>query len=113
MKGPLRNLATKICDRPILIFGLRLNVYLSSQTVRTVFFYKRGDCVLYCIISCTVFLSFKFSRNFRASKTKNGDVALDEPPQGSVSESVDHSRNSALCYRFPTLYEVIRLVLKC
>jgi len=48
MKRPLRKLDRKIFDISVLIMGVGLNVYLSSQKVRIVFFYIGGKSV-FCI----------------------------------------------------------------
>ena len=45
VKRPLRKLATKIFDLPVLILSAFLNVYLSLQKVRIVFFSIRGKSV--------------------------------------------------------------------
>jgi hypothetical protein len=45
VKRPLRKLAKNIFDPSVLILGLWLNLYLSSQKVRAAFFHIRGKSV--------------------------------------------------------------------
>ena len=114
VKGPLTKLATKIFDLSVLILGAWLHIYLKLQIIKTVSFYIRSKkCIFYCILYCTSFLSFQFSRNFRASKTKICGVAVDKPPHGSVNGSLGHSRNRAFCYRLAVLHTVFHLKFIC
>jgi hypothetical protein len=71
VKGPLRKLATKICDLPVLISGLLLSVYLSSQKVRTVV--SINEVTVFPTVSFLVpfflVLSFQGTSEFRKQKT--------------------------------------------
>ena len=59
------------------------------------------------------FLVLSFHATSELPKTKNGEVAIDKPPQGSVNRPVDHSWNRQYCFRLPVLYKLFRLLFKC
>ena len=51
--------------------------------------------------------------HLKLRKQKNGGIAIDGPPQGSMNGPVDHSWSSAFCYKLPVMYKVFHLLFKC
>jgi len=49
VEKPLSKLATKIFDLSVHNMGVWLHVHLSSQRVRTIFFYIRGQSVFFTV----------------------------------------------------------------
>jgi len=86
------------------------HLFIITESKDYNFLYMRWTHILCCVFSYTVFLSFYFSWNSRASKAETGGVAVSEPPQGSVNGPVYHSWNRAFCYRLPVLYGLLQLL---
>ena len=86
MRRPLFKLTTKIFSFSVLISGICVNDYISLQTVKIASFYTRGESVFYTVeFTVTVFSVSSFHGTSEASKTKNGGVAIEGPPKGSVN----------------------------
>lgn len=99
MKRVLRS-ATEVFDFSLNIFGLCTNVY-NHHRKQDIFHIS----VLYGISWYLVSMELQCSE-----KTKNGGVAMSEPPQDSAKGLVYHSWNRAFCYRLPVLFKLIRLL---
>ena len=89
----------------------RLFIIIESKDVFSI--YEVKVCSLLLQFTVPVFSVSSFHGTFEASKTKNGGVAIDGAPQGSMHGPVGHSRNSAFCHKLPVLYEVFRMLFKC
>jgi hypothetical protein len=114
VKRALRNLGTKTFDLFVLILGLCLYVYLSSQKERNCVFYILGTRVFSSVqVTIPAFLVFIFMVLQSFENKKNDGVAIDEPPRGSANRPVVHSCNHAFCYRLPVLHKLVRLLFKC
>jgi len=60
-----------------------------------------------------VFLCFTFHKTLDLQGSKNGGLAIDETPRGSMNIPVDHSQNRSFCYRLPALYKLFRVFFEC
>jgi len=76
--------------------------------------YARGENVFSTVLfTVPVFLVLSFQAPSELPKTKNSEVAINEPPRGSVNGPVVHSWNRECCFSFPELYKLFRLLFKC